>query len=112
MGARPGAFYQAFDVLLFNSDYDTFGLTALEAANHGAIVVASVRYGRLGEFIEHGTNIFLFKEHDAEAMAGIILNLSENDASASVRKNARERIQRDYDINASAAHHEQLFRSC
>jgi glycosyltransferase involved in cell wall biosynthesis len=105
-------FYQAFDVLLFNSDYDTFGLTALEAANHGAIVVASVRYGGLGEFIEHGTNGFLFKEHDAEAMAGIILSLGENGASASIRKNARERIQRDYDISASAAQYEQLFRSC
>lgn len=80
-------FYQAFDVLFFNSGYDASGLTALEAANHGATVVASVRYGGPGEFIEHG-------------------------ASASIRNNASEMIQREYDISVSAAQHERLFNSC
>jgi phosphatidylinositol alpha 1,6-mannosyltransferase len=105
-------FYQAFDVLLFNSDYDTFGLTALEAANHGAIVVASVRYGGPGELIEHGTNGFLFKEHDVNAIADIYVSSVENGANASIRKNAGERIRRDYDIRTSAAQYERLFNSC
>jgi glycosyltransferase involved in cell wall biosynthesis len=49
---------------------------------------------------------------DTEAMADFIVNLSENGVSAGIRKNARERIQRDYDISASAAQYERLFRSC
>jgi glycosyltransferase involved in cell wall biosynthesis len=32
-------YYQSSDVLLFNSDYDAFGCTPLEAAGHGCIVV-------------------------------------------------------------------------
>lgn len=105
-------FYQAFDVLLFNSDYDTFGLTALEAANHGAIVVASVRYGGLGEFIEHGINGFLFRQHDIQAMADIILYLNETSTSVGIRKNARKKVHQQYDIGASAAQYKKLFNSC
>jgi glycosyltransferase involved in cell wall biosynthesis len=71
-------YYQASDVLLFNSDLDAFGCTPLEAAGHGAIVVASVIYGGLYEYIEHLTNGFLFNTHDVEGLTLSIIKASQD----------------------------------
>lgn len=85
-------YYQASDVLLFNSDYDAFGCTPLEAAGHGCIVVASVTYGGLYEYIEHLTNGFLFNTHDVEGLTLSIIKaakdkvLCENMREAGVQK--------------------------
>ncbi len=94
-----GEYYRAWDVVLFVSDYDAFGLTPIEAAVHGAVIVASVRYGGLGEFLTDGENGFLFCDHDVTAMADrVTLLYSSPELRARLRAAAAEKIQREYDI--------------
>jgi glycosyltransferase involved in cell wall biosynthesis len=70
-------YYQASDVLLFNSDYDAFGCTPLEAAGHGCVVVASVIYGGLYEYLEHFTTGFIFNTHDVGDLSLSIIKASQ-----------------------------------
>jgi len=57
-------FYQALDLLVFNSDADSVGLTPLEAMAYGLPVVASVAYGKgLSETLHHEKSGFLLGEH-------------------------------------------------
>jgi glycosyltransferase involved in cell wall biosynthesis len=102
-------YYQAFDILLFNSDYDAFGRVPLEAANCGVLVVASVRYGGLSEFIQHGVNGMLFSDHDRQALTEAILGLAESPQAPLMRAAAARTIRQDYSIAAAAAQSEQLF---
>jgi glycosyltransferase involved in cell wall biosynthesis len=71
-------FYRAFDVLLFNSDFDALGRTPGEAMGYGAIPVASVSYGGLSELVEHTSNGFLISSHDADLLAGYVMQLAES----------------------------------
>jgi glycosyltransferase involved in cell wall biosynthesis len=105
------AYHRACDIFLFNSDFEAFGRSPLEAANHGAIVVASVRHGGLSEWIEHGTNGVLFPDHDVPALADAVINLGRGADAERLRRNAFASIKRRYDIAASAADHSRLFAS-
>lgn len=71
-------YYKSWDVCLFNSDYDAFGRTQIEAACLGSAIVASVKNGGLGEFIESGRNGFLFNSHDPQELADAIVSLAEH----------------------------------
>lgn len=102
-------YYEAFDILLFNSDYEAFGRVALEAANFGALVVASLRYGGLSEFIQHSVNGVLFREHDCRALAEAILELADSPRSPLMRAAASRTIRDHYALAAVAARTEQLF---
>jgi len=65
-----GHFYQALDLLVFNSDADAVGLTPLEAMAHGLPVVASVAYGKgLSETLHHEESGFLLGEHRLDLLA-------------------------------------------
>lgn len=102
-------YYRAFDIVLFNSDHDAFGRTPLEAAAHGAIVVASVLHGGLSEFIQHGRNGFLWPRHEVDEMAETIIRLGRGDGTESIRQSAFATIRRDYDIARTAAEYADLF---
>lgn len=71
-------YYKAFDILLFNSDFDALGRTPGEAMGYGAIPVASVAYGGLAELVQHKRNGFLISKHDADLLAGYVLQLAES----------------------------------
>lgn len=102
-------YYEAFDILLFNSNYDCSPRVALEAANFGVLVVASLRYGGLGEFIQHGVNGVLFREHDRQALAEAVLELADSPRSSLMRAAAFRTIREHYTLAAVAARTEQLF---
>lgn len=80
-------YYQASDVLLYNSDFDAFGCTPIEAAGHGCIVVASIVYGGLYEYIDHLTTGFLYNTHDVESMTFSIIKVAQDKVLC---KNMRE----------------------
>lgn len=73
-------YYQAFDLVLFNSDFDALGMVSIEAAAYGCPTVASVIHGGLSEFIENGVNGVLLGQHDPDTLAEKIVYLSRNDA--------------------------------
>ena len=74
--------YQAWDVILFNSDYDALGLSPLEAAGWGCLVVASVKNGGLNEFIDNGKNGFLLGDHTPDQLADIVMELAQDTIAA------------------------------
>jgi glycosyltransferase involved in cell wall biosynthesis len=102
-------YYEAFDFLLFNSDYDCFGRIVLEAASFGVLVIASLRYGGLSEFIQHGSNGILLSDHDRDALAEAILGLADSPRAPAMRAAAFHTIRSQHSIGAAAARTEQLF---
>lgn len=63
------AFYHAIDLLLFNSDWDAFPTTPLEAMAQGVPVVASLENGGLGEVIQSREHGILLGHHDVDRLA-------------------------------------------
>ncbi len=104
-------YYQAFDVVLFNSDHDALGMTPLEAAGHGACMVASQRYGGLHEAIDHGINGYLHAEHDPAILARDVLKIAADPAlAARLRGAARARLLADFSDEAACAFFESFFQ--
>lgn len=66
-------FYRAIDVLLFNSDWDAFPTTPVEALSFGIPVVASTLNGGLGEVMSGAPLGCLYDNHDVKAMAEAVL---------------------------------------
>ena len=64
---RP--FYAGLDVLLFNSDWDAFPTTPVEAMSYGVPVVASALNGGLGEIIQDESVGWLTDKHDSALLA-------------------------------------------
>lgn len=68
-------FYHSIDVMLFNSDWDAFPTSPLEAMAHGIPVVASVKNGGLSEVISKPDYGFLTNQHDISWLSGKVLLL-------------------------------------
>jgi L-malate glycosyltransferase len=68
-------FYQAIDLLLFNSNSDAFGRTVMEAMGYGIPVVASVLEGGTDSVLIHQQNGFLIPKHDIHQLAEYCLKL-------------------------------------
>jgi glycosyltransferase involved in cell wall biosynthesis len=60
--------YPIADLFLLPSEYESFGLSALEAMAAGTPVIAT-RSGGLPEIIQHGENGFMSEVGDVEDMA-------------------------------------------
>jgi len=87
-------FYRSLDILLFNSEADSVGLTPLEAMAYGIPVVASVCYGGgLGETLRHQGNGFLLPTHDGMRLAGYCdALLKDQDLARRIGLAGRERV--------------------
>ena len=95
-------YYSAFDVLLFNSDFDALGRTPGEAMCYGAIPVASVLYGGLNELVFHGVNGFLIDHHDASKLAEYIFNLySSPNLIYDCQEAANQTLVKNHSLKAS-----------
>jgi len=62
-------FYKSIDVMLFNSDWDAFPTSPLEAMSYGIPVVASVVNSGLKEVIESNKYGILIEEHNISFLA-------------------------------------------
>jgi D-inositol-3-phosphate glycosyltransferase len=85
-------YYRAAEALVMPSDYESFGLVALEAMACGTPVIAS-EVGGLAFLIEKGTTGYLVEPRNPNSLAGRILELEQD-------PNTRQRIG---DAAASAA---------
>ncbi|MBV9247850.1 MAG: glycosyltransferase [Acetobacteraceae bacterium] len=102
--------YQAWDLILFNSDCDTLPRAPMEAASHGTIIVASLLYGGLGEFVLHGRNGYLLDRHDPAELARLILQVSRDPSLAmQLRETARSDLTNHYSVEAGVAFYKRFF---
>jgi len=90
---RMDDFYQAIDCLVFNTDWDAYPTTPLEAMSYALPVVASAVNSGLGEALVTGTG-FLHTTHDVVSMARDIVGLARDPSlREKVGGAARERIR-------------------
>jgi L-malate glycosyltransferase len=107
---HPERYYQAWDVCLFNSDFDALGRTPMEAASHGCLVAASVRRGGLSEYLQHGTNGILLATHDPQRLATEIVSLAENaDRAHSFRQASASILQARYSVSEGLSFYASIF---
>lgn len=105
-------YYRAWDVLLFNTDFDALGCTPLEAASHGCLAVASCHYGGLPEFIEDGQTGFILNQHDPVKLAGAIIRLAHDPGLAlEIRQRAITLLEQKFSNEAALKFYENYFRS-
>lgn len=105
-------YYQAWDALLFNTDFDALGCAPLEAASYGCVCVASCAYGGLSEFLEDGRAGFFLREHNIEDLAGALILLSGEPALAlSIRRQALAKLKKDFSHDAALRFYENYFRA-
>jgi len=90
--------YKALDVLLFNSDWDAFPTTPLEAMSYGLPVVASLEHGGLDEVILNEENGYLYGSHDIEALASAVMTcIAGSGGQIGIRGRERVRKLCDFD---------------
>ena len=97
------------DLFLLPSEYESFGLVALEAMSAGVPVI-STNVGGLPEINIVGVTGFLSKVGDVEDMSNNIIKiLSDEKAFAKMKKNALAQAMK-FDINNIVPQYEALYR--
>lgn len=100
--------YAISDLFLLPSEYESFGLSALEAMAGGAPVVSSDA-GGLPEIIEPGYNGFMAAVGDVEAMSRFAKQiLKDDDTLARFKENARASALK-FDIHNIVPQYEELY---
>jgi N-acetyl-alpha-D-glucosaminyl L-malate synthase BshA len=98
------------DLFLLPSEYESFGLAALEAMAC-QVPVISTNAGGLAEINEHGKTGYLCPVGDTEAMAKYALQILSNPQTLSqFRQNALAQAQR-FDINTMLPQYVNLYQS-
>jgi len=104
-------YYQAWDALLFNTDFDALGCSPLEAASHGCVCVASCRYGGLSEFLTNGETGFFMKEHEPQKLADELVMVARNESlGLELRQRAAALLDLKFSNRAALAFYEHYFR--
>jgi glycosyltransferase involved in cell wall biosynthesis len=87
------AFYRSLDLAVFNTDWDAFPRTPLEALGAGVPVVASAVNSGLSEILDDRTYGLVFPTHDVARMAGAALDILRNKGKAEhLVRRVRQRI--------------------
>lgn len=105
--------YRAADCLAHPTREDTFAMVVLEAMAHGLpVVVSSSKYCGISGMLENGGNALILEDpHDANALAGSLRRVLEDDALGDrLGRNARA-FAAGFEWGAIASRHEQLYRA-
>jgi N-acetyl-alpha-D-glucosaminyl L-malate synthase BshA len=104
-------YYSIADMLLFPSEYESFGVTALEAMSAGLPVVATTGSG-LSEVVEDGITGFLRPVGDVEALAEASLRvLLEPGLGPKMGEAGRRRAENCFQAKAIAERYLHLYES-
>lgn len=98
------------DLFLLPSEYESFGLAALEAMSCGVPVVAS-RVGGVPEVVEDGVSGFLCDLGDVEAMAERSAEILSGDLRETMGEAARRRAVESYPRERVVDVYENYYRS-
>lgn len=96
------------DVFLLTSDYESFGLAALEAMA-AQIPVISTNAGGLPEINIHGQTGFLSAVGDVESMSNYALNMLSNEALLKTMKHNAYTHAKTFDIHNIVPQYEKLY---
>lgn len=104
-------YYAIADVLLFPSEYESFGVTALEAMSSRLPVVGTQGSG-LSEVVEDGVTGFLRPVGDVEALATACLTiLRDADLACRMGEAGRLRVEQCFQASSIAQRYLDLYRS-
>jgi glycosyltransferase involved in cell wall biosynthesis len=103
------ALYACADVMVVPSLEENFGKTTLEAMACGIPTVAFANTGQL-DIIDHRVNGYLAEDRSAEDLArGILWCLDPDQQAGPLGRNARARVQQNYDIGRIAKEYVALY---
>lgn len=97
------------DIFLLPSEYESFGLAALEAMAAGAAVVSS-NAGGLPEVIEQGVCGYMADVGDIDAMSQFALDILQTDDRLATFKEAAKKQAERFDIHNIIPHYEALYQ--
>ncbi|MBI1293276.1 N-acetyl-alpha-D-glucosaminyl L-malate synthase BshA [bacterium] len=104
-------FLSCSDLMLFPSEYESFGLAALEAMSSEMVVIAS-RGGGLPDLINDGVDGYLADVGDVDTMAcKAIEALRDDDRRKRMGQAAREKARSQYLPEAIVPQYERLYES-
>lgn len=102
--------YAIADLFLLPSEYESFGLSALEAMAAGTPVVAT-NSGGLPEIITHGVNGYLSNIGDIESMGNFAKNILFNEKTHNAFKIAAREQALRFDIENIVPLYESLYQN-
>lgn len=102
--------YAIADLFLLPSEYESFGLSALEAMAAGTPVVAT-NSGGLPEIITHGVNGYLSNIGDIESMGDFAKNILANEKTHNAFKIAAREQALRFDIENIVPLYESLYQN-
>jgi N-acetyl-alpha-D-glucosaminyl L-malate synthase BshA len=104
-------YYAISDLLLFPSEYESFGVTALEAMSAHLPVVATTGSG-LSEVVDDGVTGFLRPVGDIEGLTNACLTiLQDKELATRMGSAGRRRAERCFQARGIAERYLQLYRS-
>jgi N-acetyl-alpha-D-glucosaminyl L-malate synthase BshA len=100
--------YAIADLFLLPSEYESFGLSALEAMAAGSPVIAT-EAGGIPEIVTHGTNGFLSEIGDVESMSRNAISLLSSPALLKQFGKAAIEQAKNFDIENIVPQYEKLY---
>ncbi len=97
------------DIFLLPSEYESFGLSALEAMASRSIVISS-NAGGLPEIIEHGVNGYMANVGDVDSMARYAIDVLNNETLLEDMKEAAFAQAERFDIQNIIPQYENIYR--
>jgi glycosyltransferase involved in cell wall biosynthesis len=102
-----------FDVFLFTSDYEPFGLVLVEAMAAGIPIVAFHQRGAVHEIIENCVDGFVVDEKSPDLLSERVNRVLGDVATSNMFiKNAREKTLRRFSIEENGRRVWELYSKC
>jgi glycosyltransferase involved in cell wall biosynthesis len=115
LGFQPdvGRIIKTFDVFLFTSNYEPFGLVLTEAMAARVPVVALDMKGSVGEIIEDGVDGFVVEKKDPALLANKVISLLDDQSLRDYfGQNARKKVEQNFTIEQNATKVLQIYKEC
>ena len=99
-----------WDILLFPSFVEGFGITLIEAMNNGVVPIANILEGITDTIIDHNKNGFLVKNNAIFQYVDFIHSLDSNrELLHNMKLNAKAKVREKYDLNVIVEKYREVF---